>query len=277
MKNLQILYLSRVMSKTSDRKGGQSAGGRKRGFNKAKQRNMTMSHADERERGHESGSAAESFSGPVGVIEVKGDSGDSDGQGGDMSDGIEVFRAIAVMDPKSGLTGILEAGVIAFTFGAEGVGALEGSAGSVDGKSVIIGYGDVFCTAAVLLTIVPILVIARTLTGLGLAEGAAELLAGTTIIGCLAILVHGETGLTKEVSGRQFGGILSVSPVEWDNSFALVNIADSVVYGLGVITLVGDKGTFLDRDDLVGSLEDVQSDGGIGDIGRRGDLVNGQA
>ena len=54
------------------------------------------------------------------------------------------------MNPKSFLTGILEAGVIAFAFRTQGVGALEGSAGSVDGETVIVGDSDVFGAAAVL-------------------------------------------------------------------------------------------------------------------------------
>ena len=75
---------------------------------------MTEGHARKEPRGTESGSASNSLSGSVGVIEPKGDGGESDGQGGDMSDGVEVFSALAVMNPKSGLAGILEAGIIAF-------------------------------------------------------------------------------------------------------------------------------------------------------------------
>ena len=104
------------------------------------------------------------------------------------------------MNPKSGLAGVLEAGVIAFAFGAEGVGALEGSTGSVDGEAVIVRDGDVFGAAAVLLTVVPISVIAGALAGLGLAEGTAELLPGATAIGGFAVLVHGEAGFAKEIA-----------------------------------------------------------------------------
>lgn len=117
-----------------------------------------------------------------------------------MSDGIEVFSAPAVMNPKSGLTGILEAGIIKFAFGTESVGALEGGAGSVDGEAVVIRDGDVFGAAAVLLAVVPILVIAGALAGSGLTEGTAELLTGTTVVGCFAILMHGETCITKEIA-----------------------------------------------------------------------------
>ena len=104
------------------------------------------------------------------------------------------------MNPKSFLTGILEAGVIAFAFGTKGVGALEGSAGSVYGEAVIVGDSDVFGTTAVLLAVVPVSVIAGALAGPGLAEGTAELLTGTTAVGGFTILMHGETCFTKEIA-----------------------------------------------------------------------------
>ena len=180
------------------------------------------------------------------------------------------------MNPKSCLAGVLEAGVIAFAFGTKGVGAFEGGAGSVDGETVVVRDSDVFGTAAVLSAVVPVPVIAGALAGLGLAEGAAELLSCTTSVRGLAILAHGEAGFTNEVANGQLGRILGVSLVERDDGFALVDIADSVVYGLDVIALIGDEGAFLDRDDLVGGLEDIEGDGGIGDIGGRGDLVDRQ-
>lgn len=181
------------------------------------------------------------------------------------------------MNQKSFLTGVLEAGVIAFTFGAERVSALEGGAGSVDGEAVIVRDSDIFGAAAVFPAVIPILVIAGAYAGLGLAEGAAELLAGTTVIGGLAVLVHGEAGLAKEIANRQFGRVFGISPVEGDNGLALIDVTDGVVDGLGVIALIGDEGAFPDGDDLIGSTEDIESDGGIGDIGGRGEFADGQA
>ena len=181
------------------------------------------------------------------------------------------------MNPKPGLAGVLEAGVIAFAFGTERVGALEGGAGSVDGEAVIVRDGDVFGAAAVFPAVIPILVIAGAYAGFGLAEGAAELLAGTTVIGGFAVLVHGEAGVAKEVADRQLGRVFGVSLVERDDGIALVDITDGIVDGLGVIALVSDEGAFLDEDDLVGGLEDIEGDGGIGDIGGRGEFVDGQA
>ena len=106
--------------------------------------------------------------------EFEGNGGKGDGQGGDVRDSVDVFSASAVVNPKPGLAGILEARVIAFTFGAEGVDALEGSAGSVDGKSVIVRDSDIFGAAAVLSAVVPVPVIAGTLAGLGISERAAN-------------------------------------------------------------------------------------------------------
>ena len=60
--------------------------------------------------------------------------------------------------------------------------ALEGGAGPVDGESVVVSDSDVFGAAAVLSAVVPVPVIAGTLAGLGISEGAAELLTGTTVI-----------------------------------------------------------------------------------------------
>ena len=104
------------------------------------------------------------------------------------------------MNPKSFLTGILEAGVIAFAFGTKGIGTLEGGTGSVDGETVVVRDSDVFGTAAVFSAVVPVPVIAGALAGLGISERAAELLTGTTVIGGFAILVHGEAGFTNEIA-----------------------------------------------------------------------------
>lgn len=181
------------------------------------------------------------------------------------------------MNPKPGLAGVPEARVIAFAFGTKGVGTLEGSAGSVNGKSVIVGDGDIPGTAAVLLAVVPILVIAGAHAGFGIAERAAELLPGTNVIGGLAILMHGEAGLAEKMAGRQHDRVFGVSPVERDDGFAPVDVTDGIVDRLGIIAFVGNKGAFLDGDNLAGSLKNIEGDSGISDICGRGDLVDGQA
>ena len=54
---------------------------------------MTKGHASRKSKRRESGGATEGFSGSVGVRELEGDGGKSDGQSGNMRDGVEVFSA----------------------------------------------------------------------------------------------------------------------------------------------------------------------------------------
>ena len=100
-----------------------------------------------------------------------------------------------------------ETGVVAFALGAQRIDTLEAEALAVNGKAIVIGYGFVLGAAAVLFAVVPIPVIAGTDTGLGLAEGAAELLSGTTSVGCFSVLVHGEASLAEEIAYRQFSRV----------------------------------------------------------------------
>lgn len=211
------------------------------------------------------------------MIELEGDGGNGDGESGDVRNRVEILSADAVMNPESGLAGILEAGVIAFAFRTQGVGALEGSAGSVDGETVIVGDRNIFGAAAVLPAVVPVLVIAGTDAGLGLAEGTAELLAGAAVVGGLTVLVHGEAGVAEEIASGELGGVFGVSLIERNKDIAMIDVADGVVDYLDVIALVGDKGTFVDGNDLIGFLKDIEGDGGIGDVGGCGQLVERQA
>jgi hypothetical protein len=211
------------------------------------------------------------------VIELEGDGGNGDGESGDVRNRVEILSADAVMNPESGLAGILEAGVIAFAFRTQGVGSLEGSAGCVDGETVIVGDSDVFGAAAVLPAVVPVLVIAGANAGLGLAEGTAELLAGAATIRVFAVLVHGEAGVAEEIADGEPGGVFGVSLVERNKDIAMIDVADGVVDGFGVIALIGDKSTLVDGNDLIGFLKDIEGDGGIGDVGGSGQLVEGQA
>ena len=54
---------------------------------------MTKGHASRKSKRRESGGATEGFSGSVGVRELEGNGGESDGQSGDVGDGVEVFSA----------------------------------------------------------------------------------------------------------------------------------------------------------------------------------------
>ena len=124
-------------------------------------------------------------------------------QGGDMSQCIEVRRAGAVAHQQPFLTCGFETGIVSFALCTQGIDTLKTQAFPVNGKSVIVWNGLVFRAAPVFLPIVPILVAARANTGLGLAERAAVFLAGTPIVGGLAILVHSQPGRADWITGRK--------------------------------------------------------------------------
>ena len=121
-------------------------------------------------------------------------------QGGDMGQRIEVCRACAVTHPQPFLSRRLKAGVVSFTLCTQGVCPLETEAAAVNGKSVIRGDDPVFNATPVLLPVIPVFVVTRANIGLGLAEGAAEFLPGTPIVGGLAILAHSETSFTDRIA-----------------------------------------------------------------------------
>ena len=124
-------------------------------------------------------------------------------QGGDVGQRIEVCRAVSVTHPQAFLTCGFEAGIVTLALCTQGVCSLETEAATVNGKSVVIGNGLIFRAAPVLLAVVPILVVTRANTSLGLAERAAVFLAGTPIVGGFAVLVHGEPGLADRITGRK--------------------------------------------------------------------------
>ena len=124
-------------------------------------------------------------------------------QGRDMSQRIEVCRAVSVAHPQPFLTCGFETGIVTLTLCTQGVCSLETEAATVNGKSVVIGNSFIFRAAPVFLPVIPVLVIAGANTGFGLAEWAAVFLAGTIIVGGLAILVHGEPGLADWIAGRK--------------------------------------------------------------------------
>ena len=124
-------------------------------------------------------------------------------QSGDISQCVEIRRAGAVARPQPFLTCGLEAGIVTLTLRPQGVSPLEIETAAVNEKSVIVWNGLVSRAAPVLLAVVPILVAARANTSLRLAEGAAVFLAGTPIVGGLAILVHSETSVTDRITGRK--------------------------------------------------------------------------
>ena len=124
-------------------------------------------------------------------------------QGRDMSQRVEVRRACAAAHPQPFLTCGFEAGIVSFALCTQGVSPFKIETAAANGKPVVIGNGFIFRAAPVLLAVVPVFVVTRANTGLGLAERAAVFLAGTPIVGGFAVLVHGEPGLADRITGRK--------------------------------------------------------------------------
>ena len=120
-----------------------------------------------------------------------------------MSQRIEVCRAGSIAHPQPFLTCGFEAGIVTLTLRPQGVSPFKIETAAVNGKSVVIGNGFIFRAAPFFLAVVPVFVVTRANTGLGLAEGAAVFLAGTPIVGRFAVLVHGEPGLADRITGRK--------------------------------------------------------------------------
>ncbi len=129
--------------------------------------------------------------------------GQRNSQGRDMSQRIEVCRAVSATHPQPFLTCGFETGIVTLALCTQGVCSLETEAATVNGKSVICWNGLILGTALVFLPIVPVFVVAGANAGFGLAEGAAVFLADTPIVGGFAVLVHGEPGLEDRITGRK--------------------------------------------------------------------------
>ena len=127
-----------------------------------------------------------------------------------MSNGVEIGSTVAVMNPQPLLPGSLKAGVVTLTFGTESVSSLERKAVTINGKTVVIGNGDVLGAASVFLAVVPVFVIAGAGRGFGLSERTTEFLAGSAIFRGLSILIHSEAGVTDGMAGRKLLWVLGV-------------------------------------------------------------------
>ena len=82
----------------------------------------------------ESNSAAKGFGRTAGVTRSAADSGKSHSQGGDVSQGVQIYGIVRITNPETFLAGSLEAGVAAFAFGAQCISPLEAGAFPVNGK-----------------------------------------------------------------------------------------------------------------------------------------------
>ena len=198
-------------------------------------------------------------------------------QGGDVGQCIEVCRAVSVTHPQAFLTCGFEARIVTLVLCTQGVCPLETEAAAVNGKSVIVWNGLIFRAAPVFLAVVPVFVVTRANTGLGLAEGAAVFLAGTPIVGRLSVLAHGEACLADRITGRKRFQGFRAAWIEGDKSFPIIDCFYGIVDAFHIVALVGKESAFLQRDRLIRGREDLSGNGGIGDIARCGQFVERQA
>lgn len=140
-----------------------------------------------------------------------------------MSQRIEVCCACAVAHPQPFLTCGFEAGIVALALCTQGVSPFKIETAAVNGKPVVIGNGPVFRAAPVFLPIVPVFVVTGANAGLGLAERAAVFLAGTPIVGRLAVLVHGKPSLADRITGRKRFRDFLTAWIEGDKRLALID------------------------------------------------------
>ena len=203
--------------------------------------------------------------------------GQRNSQGRDMSQRIEVCRAGSIAHPQPFLTRGFEARIVTLALCTQGVCSLETEAATVNGKSVVIGNGFIFRAASVFLAVVPVFVVTRANTGLGLAERAAVFLPGTPIVGGFAVLVHSQPGRADWITGRKRFRGFRTAWIEGDKGLALIDRFYRIVDAFRIVALIGKEGAFFQRDRLIRGREDLSGDGGIGDIARRGQLVERQA
>ena len=192
-----------------------------------------------------------------------------------MGQCVEVCRAGAVAHPQPFLTCGFEAGIVTLTLCTQGVCPLETEAAAVNGKSVVCWNGLILGAAPVFLPVIPVFVVTRANTGLGLTEGTAVFLPGTMIVGGFAILVHSQSSITDQVTCRK-SFALGIAFFEGDKRFPIIDRFHGVVDAFRVVALIREKGTSLQRKDLVGCGEDVNGNCGIHDVGLGGQLVEWQ-
>ena len=191
---------------------------------------------------------------------------------------VEIRSACTVPYPHTFLTCGFEAGIVALTLCPQGIRPLEIETAAVNGKSVIVWNGLILGAAPVLLAVVPVFVAAGTFAGFGLAEGTAEFLANpSSAISGLAILVHSQPGRADRIASRKRFQGFRTAWIERDKCLALIDQSHGVVDAFRIVALVGKECAFFQRDRLIRSCENLSGDGGIGDIARRGQLVERQA
>lgn len=76
-----------------------------------------------------------------------------------MSERIQIGGTVGISDPKPFLSGRLKAGVVAFTFGTQGISPLELEAFSVNRQPVVGWQSEILGTAPAAFAIVPVFVV----------------------------------------------------------------------------------------------------------------------
>ena len=140
-----------------------------------------------------------------------------------MSQRVEVRRACAAAHPQPFLTCGFEAGIVALALCTQGVSPFKIETAAVNGKSVVHRNGLILGAAPVFLPIVPVFVAAGANTSLRLAERTAVFLAGTPIVGRLAVLVHGKPSLADRITGRKRFRDFLTAWIEGDKRLALID------------------------------------------------------
>ena len=194
-----------------------------------------------------------------------------------MSQCVEIGGAGAVAHPKPFLTSPFKPGVISLALGTQGIGALKAKTAPVNRKAVVAWKGYVFGAAAVFLPIVPAFVAAGTDSGFRFPERTAELLARPAIVGSLPVLIHSKASRTDRVTNWQLLRAPGVAFVERYESLAVIDVLDQVVDFLCVITLITQKSTRPNRQNIIGVTEDILNDRSIGNVGGSGQLVKGKS
>ncbi len=210
---------------------------------------------------------------------VVSDSGTGHGQGSDVGQRIQIGGAAAVTNPEALLAGSLKAGVVSLAFGTQGICALEVRTFPVNGKTVVRGNRFVLGAALMLLVVIPVFVVAGASSRFGLPERAAEFLADAVFVSVknLSIFSHGKTSIADKAFRGQFVWVLGIALIQRDNGIALVDILHQVVDRFHIVTLVAQKGTFVERQNGIGSGKYPLHNGRIRHVSGGGQLIERQA
>lgn len=148
-----------------------------------------------------SGGTSKKFGKAVGARAGK-DSGQSNGQSENMSERIRIGGTVGITDPKSFLARRLKAGVVAFTFGTQGISPLELKTFPVNRQSVVGWQSEILGTAPAAFAIVPVFVVTWAVPRFRCMQRAAEFLADSSTVKSLPILMHSQASGTKELAGN---------------------------------------------------------------------------